>query len=280
MLDEFQVILHSSDSIAPVGVLHPLKFHLESKKTARDSDTAEIICLENKGSVIEVHGDSSQTCDSTSQSVAEVTNLIKIAENRLHVSKTQKGDLFSMACWLRDSSKSSSGSQYLYNHKVVARFVFLTFLFLNFTHLFCVSRFNVVLVLQEELTAVLSEIESRLVGYGFGWEDVLYIHLYVADMKEFAVANETYLKFIKQEKCPFGVPSRSTIELPLSQVGLGSAYMEVLVANDHTKRVLHVQSISSWAPSCIGPYSQVHHVFKLLDCPMLAYSSAKWDICL
>ncbi|KAJ4887491.1 endoribonuclease [Raphanus sativus] len=34
------------------------------------------------------------------------------------------------------------------------------------------------------------------------------------------------------------------------------AYVEVLVANDHSKRVLHVQSISSWAPSCIGPYSQ------------------------
>lgn len=111
--------------------------------------------------------------------------------------------------------------------------------------------------IQEELTAILSKIESRLLGYGFGWENVLYIHLYVADMKKFATVNETYVKFIKQEKCPFGVPSRSTIELPLSQVGLGSAYLEVLVANDHTKRVLHVQSISSWAPSCIGPYSQV-----------------------
>lgn len=111
--------------------------------------------------------------------------------------------------------------------------------------------------LQEELTAVLRKIETRLGAYGFGWENVLYIHLYIADMKEFATANETYVKFIKQEKCPFGVPSRSTVELPLLQVGLGSAYVDVLVTNDHTKRVLHVQSISSWAPSCIGPYSQV-----------------------
>lgn len=76
-------------------------------------------------------------------------------------------------------------------------------------------------------------------------------------MSEFAVANETYVKFITHEKCPFGVPSRSTIELPLVQAGLGKAYVEVLVANDQSKRVLHVQSISSWAPSCIGPYSQV-----------------------
>lgn len=101
------------------------------------------------------------------------------------------------------------------------------------------------------------KIELQLAQNGFSWENVLYVHLYIADMCEFAKANETYVTFITQEKCQFGVPSRSTIELPLLQTGLGRAYIEVLVANDQSKRVLHVQSISSWAPSCIGPYSQV-----------------------
>ena len=109
--------------------------------------------------------------------------------------------------------------------------------------------------LKEDLETVLTEIESQLSKHGVSWQNVLYIHLYISDMSEFAVANETYVRFITQEKCPFGVPSRSTIELPLVQAGLGKAYVEVLVANDHSKRVLHVQSISSWAPSCIGPYS-------------------------
>jgi hypothetical protein len=31
------------------------------------------------------------------------------------------------------------------------------------------------------------------------------------------------------------------------------------------RRVLHVQSISSWAPSCIGPYSQVGFALPLLQ---------------
>ena len=31
------------------------------------------------------------------------------------------------------------------------------------------------------------------------------------------------------------------------------------------RRVLHVQSISSWAPSCIGPYSQVEKRFYSID---------------
>ncbi|KAL5566863.1 hypothetical protein UlMin_030027 [Ulmus minor] len=222
LLDEFQIILHSSDSIAPVGVLHPLAFHLERKRTSCSvglGDETQEFCLENMGSVIEVQGDGSLACGATSQSITEVSDLVEAVENKLHISKTQKGDTFSICCWLQDSCKSSSG-------------------------------------LQEDMTAVLRKIEAQLLGCGFGWENVLYIHLYIADMKEFATANETYVKFITQEKCRFGVPSRSTIELPLLQVGLGNAYMEVLVANDHTKRVLHVQSISSWAPSCIGPYSQ------------------------
>lgn len=104
---------------------------------------------------------------------------------------------------------------------------------------------------------VLTKIELKLAESHYSWENVLYIHLYIADMNKFAIANETYVRFITQDKCRFGVPSRSTIELPLLQADLGMGYIEVLVADDDTKKVLHVQSISSWAPSCIGPYSQV-----------------------
>jgi len=114
--------------------------------------------------------------------------------------------------------------------------------------------------LQEDLRIVLGKIESQLLGLGFGWENVLYIHLYIDDMNKFSEANETYVKCIRQEKCPFGVPSRSTVELPLIESGFSSAYIEVLVANNKNKKVLHVQSISCWAPSCIGPYSQVNPI--------------------
>lgn len=110
---------------------------------------------------------------------------------------------------------------------------------------------------------VLTRIELLLIENNFSWENVLYIHLYIADMNDFALANDEYVKFITQEKCRFGVPSRSTIELPLLQAGLGRAYVEVLVTDDNTKNVLHVQSISEWAPSCIGPYSQVRHLPKI-----------------
>lgn len=222
LLDEFQVVQHSSDPVAPVGILHPLKFHLENKKNSKSLSGGDKICdlsVEKTIFVVEVEKDCQQTCEAICQPLLGVNDLVESTKHRLHVSKTKKDNVFSICCWLQDSCESSAG-------------------------------------VQEDLKTVLSEIESQFVSHGIGWEHVLYIHLYISDMNDFAAANETYTKFITQEKCPFGVPSRSTIELPLLEAGLGRAYVEVLVANDQSKRVLHVQSISCWAPSCIGPYSQ------------------------
>uniref|UniRef100_A0A5B6Z3Q4 Diphthine--ammonia ligase n=3 Tax=Davidia involucrata TaxID=16924 RepID=A0A5B6Z3Q4_DAVIN len=222
VLDEFQVVLHSSDSIAPVGILHPLAFHLENKLdrvSLNDSNRNNGFCLEKMDSVCEVLGDCLQICEAKTPSVDVALDLTEVLDHKLHISKTRKDNTFSISCCLQDVCKTLGD-------------------------------------LQEDLKTVLKKIELQLMEYGYSWENVLYIHLYIADMNEFAMANETYVRFITQEKCRFGVPSRSTIELPLLQAGLGRAYVEVLVANDQTKRVLHVQSISCWAPSCIGPYSQ------------------------
>ncbi|XP_011036318.1 PREDICTED: diphthine--ammonia ligase-like isoform X1 [Populus euphratica] len=222
VLDEFQTVLHSPGSIASVGVIHPLTFHLENKETAislSNNDKTNYSSLGKNGSVFEVQGDCPQRSEARCQSNAESTNLAEVSDDRIYISRTKKDNIFSICCWLQDSCKNSAGSH-------------------------------------EDLAIVLKHIESQLTGYGFGWEHVLYIHLYIADMNEFATVNETYVRFITQDKCPFGVPSRSTIELPMLQASLGRAYIEVLVANDNSKNVLHVQSISLWAPSCIGPYSQ------------------------
>lgn len=221
MLDDFQVVLHSSDSIAPVGVLHPLKFHLESKQSnsLSGNNKTNDLCRENISSVFEVQGVNLEECKAPGEPDPEVNDLIEVSSHRLHLSKTEKDTTFSICCWLQDTSGPSTG-------------------------------------LQGDLKLILRQIELQLEGCGLGWEHVLYIHLYISDMDQFTQANETYVRFITQDKCPFGVPSRSTIELPLIQAGLGRAYIEVLVANDQSKRVLHVQSISCWAPSCIGPYSQ------------------------
>ncbi|KAF3685835.1 hypothetical protein FXO37_00226 [Capsicum annuum] len=242
VLDKFQIVLHSSDSIAPVGILHPLAFHLETKVESIYSngiDEDSNVCQGNVDTVFEVQGDVQQEGEAASEFVAGSSKRPSVTKQELKVSKTMKDNVFSISCWLQDSCKNSSVP------------------LVSFGSLFVYNAFSLVLPdLQEDLEVVLTKIETLLVENGSSWENVLYIHLYIADMDEFAVANETYVRYITQKKCRYGVPSRSTIELPLLQVGLGRAYIEVLVANDPTKKVLHVQSISCWAPSCIGPYSQ------------------------
>ncbi|XP_058101566.1 diphthine--ammonia ligase isoform X2 [Magnolia sinica] len=220
VVNDFQVVRHSSDSIAPVGILHPSSFHLEYKKesTSFSNNGKPDSSSEKTGHVCEVEADSVSTSVLNCQSADLASDICTVMDAKLHTSRTKR-DTFSICCWIQDPCGSSDR-------------------------------------LEKDLTAVLKKIEAQLHGGGFDWVDVLYIHLYIANMNDFALANETYVSFITEKKCNLGVPSRSTIELPLTEVGLGKAYVEVLVANDRSKRVLHVQSISSWAPSCIGPYSQ------------------------
>ncbi|CAN6274024.1 unnamed protein product [Urochloa humidicola] len=216
VLDKYEVILHSADSIASVGILHPQAFHLEQKThpsgTIGDgSVTPEISSCVHEVDEVITHTDMEEK-KTLSRAVDVHSNI------DLCISKSGK-NLRSIGCWIQNSSRASEG-------------------------------------LKADLVAVLSRIDNQLKEEGLGWVNVLYVHLYISNMKEFGLANEVYVSFITEKKCYLGVPSRSTIELPLVQVGLGKAYVEVLVSNELKKRVLHVQSISCWAPSCIGPYSQ------------------------
>ena len=111
MLDESQVILHSSDSIAPVGVLHPVAFHLQSKAESHSlesSNNFHEICEEKLGFLYEVQGDT-EAGDAICQADAAVDDLVKLPEHKIHISRTQKGDTFSICCWLQDSCTTSAG---------------------------------------------------------------------------------------------------------------------------------------------------------------------------
>uniref|UniRef100_A0ACD5Z9R9 Uncharacterized protein n=1 Tax=Avena sativa TaxID=4498 RepID=A0ACD5Z9R9_AVESA len=218
VLDDFEVILHSADSIASVGILHPLAFHIEPKSGSSSSIEDGTIVQENSSSLYEVNGGIAHMDVEEKQTLNPTPTSDAYPNIDVCISKTGKS-LFSIGCWIKEPSSASKD-------------------------------------LKADLVAVLNRIENQLKEDGLSWANVLYVHLYISSMKDFALANDVYVSFITEKKCHLGVPSRSTIELPLVQVGLGNAYVEVLVANDLVKRVLHVQSISCWAPSCIGPYSQ------------------------
>lgn len=109
MLEEFQVILHSSDSIAPVGILHPLAFHLETKAESAslgDCDKMNDLHHENMGLVYEVQDESSEECEDATESVAGVTVLTKAADDGLQILTKNEDLTFSISCWLGASESS------------------------------------------------------------------------------------------------------------------------------------------------------------------------------
>jgi diphthine-ammonia ligase len=83
-------------------------------------------------------------------------------------------------------------------------------------------------------------------------KDALTIALYVPSMKEFGSLNKLYNEYFDVDP-----PSRCCVEIP-SSFFYGDC---VYISKFWTKTSLHVQSISSWAPACIGPYSQATQCF-------------------
>lgn len=111
--------------------------------------------------------------------------------------------------------------------------------------------------MREECGLLLSTVEKSLQSKGLTWGNVIYVRLFLEDMASFGPVNEVYVKHITEQNCERGVPSRCCMQVCLPEAGLGGVLLEVTAASDSSKQVLHVQSISCWAPSCIGPYSQV-----------------------
>jgi diphthine-ammonia ligase len=91
-------------------------------------------------------------------------------------------------------------------------------------------------------------------------EDVANITLLLPSLapEVFAAANKAYAKL-------FGVspPSRACVGVDLPE-GVGMM-LECIACKDNTRRALHVQSLSYWAPANIGPYSQAVTV-RLVFC--------------
>ena len=132
----------------------------------------------------------------------------------------------------------------------------------------------------EEAVEVFSLLKTALETHQATPQDVMFVHLYLSEISHFATINAHYQKF-------FGIllpPSRSCVAvgsgvLPggrrvlldcMIQIGSGEYIRSSgSTSNPYTiaahatttsrlRDVLHVQSISHWAPVCVGPYSQVN----------------------
>ena len=116
--------------------------------------------------------------------------------------------------------------------------------------------------------AGLHAVEARLGALGLDWSEVDAVQLYVDDMSHFAAVNAAYVRVVPTHS----PPARACVELRLP-AGVPAAVEAIAATRAGTgpasRRSLHVQSLSCWAPACIGPYGQaVSHlgVARLAGC--------------
>eukprot|EP00850_Spirogloea_muscicola_P016894 SM000141S00838 [mRNA] locus=s141:37206:42036:+ [translate_table: standard] len=228
VLDSYEIARHSPDVFAPVGVLHPSKFHVERKagravqdvesdSSASGESYAESHSAVDRGThwVEEVEDQEEGDDDGPQDKCSKEVAVAELADSFECAVTTSDSGLISVTCW---------------------------------------QTRGVPLGAAEELVGTLSAIGKQLSARGLDWDDALYVHLYLASMSDFAAMNAAYARCITEAG---GVPSRTTVEARLRR---GAAVQADVLAAARSpmakKKVLHVQSISSWAPACIGPYSQ------------------------
>ncbi|KAJ0401888.1 hypothetical protein ATCC90586_009010 [Pythium insidiosum] len=129
------------------------------------------------------------------------------------------------------------------------------------------SRASESLSLEDEMDDVFAQLERLLAAQHMTMEDVCFVHLFVRDMREFARLNAAYCRHVGQ----YMPPSRSCVEVVSLPARVLLDCLAVRGSGDAKRRqprvqrdVLHIQSISAWAPNCIGPYSQANVLHKAL----------------
>eukprot|EP01038_Epipyxis_sp_PR26KG_P013110 gene13110-17574_t len=125
-----------------------------------------------------------------------------------------------------------------------------------------------VTIIHAQVKDVMTKINIAMSELGIDMSDIFYVHLYISDMSLFSIINEEYCHWFHSNP-----PSRSCVEIPLP-VGVlvaidirflkGSYQIMDEPMGNKIREVLHVQSMSEWAPLCIGPYSQSNIIHNSL----------------
>ncbi|XP_064280170.1 diphthine--ammonia ligase isoform X3 [Passer domesticus] len=235
VVDSAKVVMHSADAFAPVAYLHFSKLHLENKQE------------ESLGTFVV----SSCSCEisCTDDYIFPSSEDYEPQKNIPVIWKTLKHKSLDFTKTLQNSGKSLSGYQW----------------FSGITAHFHPSKDKNA---QDAAREAFSSLRANLTSEGLKLKDIILVHLYIKSMKDFSVINSVYVT--EFDLCP---PARVCVETLLPDGVLFCIDCLVHkydmatddVAHDE-KLVMHVQSISHWAPASIGPYSQSIKVGDVLYC--------------
>ncbi|KAM9291578.1 diphthine--ammonia ligase isoform 3-T3 [Morus bassanus] len=224
VVDAAKVVVHSADAFAPVAYLRFLKLNLENKGESSGTFTVNSCSCE-----VSCHDDDifpSSEEDEPQKNIPVIWKSLK--HNSLDFTKM-----------FGSSGKSLSGYQW----------------FSGITAHFLPSKGKNA---QEAAREAFSSLQANMTSEGLKLKDIILVHLYMKNMKDFNVINSVYVT--EFDLCP---PARVCVETLLPDGVLfciDCLAHKYDVATDDVLRaeklVMHVQSISHWAPASIGPYSQ------------------------
>ncbi|XP_042646988.1 diphthine--ammonia ligase isoform X2 [Tyto alba] len=234
VVDSAKVVVHSADAFAPVAYLHFLKLHLENKGESSgtfmvNSCSCEVSCNDD------IIFPSSEE-DEPQKNIPAIWKSLK--HNSVDFTKT-----------FGSSGKSLNGYQW----------------FSGIAAHFLPSKGKND---QEAAREAFSSLRANMTSEGLKLKDIILVHLYMKSMKDFNVINSVYVT--EFDLCP---PTRVCVETLLPDGVLFCidclAHKYDIATDDvlcDEKLVMHVQSISHWAPASIGPYSQSIKVGDVLYC--------------
>ncbi|XP_062906815.1 diphthine--ammonia ligase isoform X3 [Mobula hypostoma] len=222
VIDSSDVVVHSADAFAPVGYLRLLNLHLEDKPQHVPSR----IVL---GAL--------QPCSScfNLEINIENDNYREISKPQVtwHLTSTNPSDTVKLNHW---SGKTKSGYHWISGPTFP----------MEGKSINDVSR---------QLFSLL-QVELKMKDYTLS--DIILLHLYIKDITDFGTINSVYQSYFN-----LNPPARVCVEVPLPDGILLQVdcllHKNESASQDVTKQqkeVMHVQSISHWAPANIGPYSQ------------------------
>lgn len=251
VLTDVEIIRQDEDSVAPVGVLHPLAFEIEHKRgvsssSSSNNNNSAANEEESLGRVIVVPDD--YTCLNIACSLEK--------PERRGVDITMATTSYASRVNTRQTSGITSISITL------SPVPGTTTTTMSTTPTPTTATTSGADALSHALGTIA---KKELAAHHLTWDDAVFVHLYIPSMADFASINTTYAKYFP----PIDPPARATVQLQTHNGRLDKKKkkkeeevqlsVDIIFTNkgtNSTKKVLHVQSISEWAPSCIGPYAQ------------------------
>ncbi|MGH0140222.1 UNVERIFIED_CONTAM: hypothetical protein FKN15_001628, partial [Acipenser sinensis] len=232
--DSSEAVIHSADAFAPVGFLRFLKMHVADKpnnSSASTTVTDSCPCMNYVGDNTEFVEDNEQKQTPQVQIASDLCRDTLWDYKRSCPLRTEHG--YQWICGISGSSVHSERSS-----------------------------------IQDQTKEVFTLLQGEVEARGSELNDMVLVHLYVKSMSDFCAINSLYQTFFDVNP-----PARVCVEAPLPDgelLQIDCLLYKCEITGDDTssqqKQVMHVQSISHWAPANIGPYSQSIKVGEAIFC--------------